>query len=465
MANGSPSVSAFRHTAAVLQTPEALERVAGECAADLAADGVIYAEVRFAPEAHTKGLMSLDDAIEAVLSGLTAPVGSILRIGLICTALRHEARSTAVAEAAVRWQTQGVVGFDLAGPEHGYPIDRHAPAVRHAKEHGLGITLHAGEGAGVESIEAAVDLGATRIGHGVRIIEDIDTALNPMRLGDVAALLLRSHVALEICPTSNVHTRVAASIAAHPAKTLLDAGLAVTINTDNRLISGVSATGELASLVEHQLWDWRDLESVTDNAIDASYQERKRPGANPIAHSALVPEVRQSSSRHNGRFRLTLTSPRLSKRWPESPFPDRDRAERTRRVGVWLLRSRGEEEDDHEYGDGGVCCHVHDHGIAEAPTDLAHDSQKEPVSEGQDHTCRPGWEPGHMERTEGDCLGQDCRNRGEECAGAFERDAPIGGLFGHRVHGHEDHHKEGNRPWGQVSARLDEVQRGFWSGG
>ena len=265
-------LSAFRHSTAVLQTPEALERVAEECAADLAADGVIYAEVRFAPETHTRGLMNLDDSIEAVLSGFRTNANSILTIGLICTALRHEARSAAVAEAAVRWQTDGVVAFDLAGPELGYAINHHAAAVHYAKKHGLGITLHAGEDAGVESIEAALDLGATRIGHGVRIIEDIEPASDSTRLGEVAARLLRSRVALEICPTSNVHIRVAASIAAHPAKTLLDAGLAVTINTDNRLMSGVSATSELASLVEHQSWGWRDLESVTDNAIDASYQ-------------------------------------------------------------------------------------------------------------------------------------------------------------------------------------------------
>ena len=266
-------LSTFRHTIAVLQTAEALERVAEECAADLAADGVVYAEVRFAPESHTKGLLNLDDAIEAVLSGFRIPPGSVLALGLICTALRHETSSAAVAEAAVRWQTHGVVGFDLAGPEHGHPLSQHASAVRHARDHGLGITLHAGEDAGVESIQAALDLGATRIGHGVRIIEDIDTAANPTRLGDVAARLLRSRVALEICPTSNVHTGIAASVTAHPAKKLLDAGLAITINTDNRLISGVSATGELASLVEHQSWDWHNLESVTDNAINASYQE------------------------------------------------------------------------------------------------------------------------------------------------------------------------------------------------
>ena len=266
-------LSTFRHTMAVLQTPESLERVAGECVADLAADGVIYAEVRFAPEAHTKDRMSLDEAIEAVLSGFRTPADSILTLGLICTALRHETSSLTVAEAAARWQSHGVVGFDLAGSERGYPISHHASAVRHAREHGLGITLHAGEDAGVESIEAALDLGATRIGHGVRIIEDIHTAPHPMRLGEVATRLLRSQVALEICPTSNVHTGVAASVAAHPAKTLLDAGFAVTINTDNRLISGVSATSELVSLVEHQSWDWRDLELVTDNAIDASYQD------------------------------------------------------------------------------------------------------------------------------------------------------------------------------------------------
>jgi adenosine deaminase len=266
-------LSTFRHTVAVLQTPAALERVAAECAADLADDGVIYAEVRFAPEAHLRGSMSLDDVIEAVLSGLSVAANRDLTLGLICTALRHETQSMAVAEAAVRWLARGVVGFDLAGPEHGHPANHHEPAVRYAKEHGLGITLHAGEGAGVESIDAALDLGAIRIGHGVRIIEDLDTDASPTGIGDVAARLLRSEVALEICPTSNVHTGVAASISAHPVTTLLDAGLAVTINTDNRMLSGVSTTSELTTLVEHQSWDWRHLEAVTNNAIDASFQD------------------------------------------------------------------------------------------------------------------------------------------------------------------------------------------------
>jgi adenosine deaminase len=291
-------LSTFRHTVAVLQTAAALERVADECATDLAEDGVIYAEVRFAPEAHTRGPLDLNDAIEAVLSGLRVSAHRTLTVGLICTALRHETRSRAVAEAAVRWRGNGVVGFDLAGPEDGYPVSQHAPAIRYAEERGLGITLHAGEGAGVNSIEAALDAGASRIGHGVRIIEDIDTTVEPARLGGVSARLLGSQVALEICPTSNVHTGVTASIAAHPIKTLLNAGFAVTVNTDNRLISGVSATSELAALVEHQGWDWGQLETVTNNAIDASFQDHAfksylgslvRPWYQNLASSAGLP--------------------------------------------------------------------------------------------------------------------------------------------------------------------------------
>lgn len=291
-------LSTFRHTVAVLQTPAALARVADECAADLAKDGVIYAEVRFAPEAHTRGSMNLDDAIEAALNGFRVTATRNLTVGLICTALRHESQSRTVAEAAVRWRADGVVGFDLAGPEYGYPVSEHAPAVRYANEHGLGITLHAGEGAGVQSIEAALNLGASRIGHGVRIIEDIDTTAERPRLGDVATRFLRSRVALEICPTSNVHTGIAASIIVHPVKTLLDAGLPVTINTDNRLISDVSATSELAALVEHQSWGWRQIESVTNNAIDASYQSETfkanlrsviRPWYQKLAKKEIVP--------------------------------------------------------------------------------------------------------------------------------------------------------------------------------
>lgn len=258
----------FRHSLAVMQTAHALERVARDCVEDLASDGIIYAEVRFAPEAHTAQGVTMDDAIEAVLAGLGHADDLGIEVGLICTALRDQPHSLTVAEAAGRWANRGAVGFDLAGPEIGFPPDLHSAAVRHARDAGLGITIHAGEAAGVETITAALDLGATRIGHGVRIIDDLDITSDPPRAGPVAERLISGGIVLEISPTSNVHTGFVDTFAEHPIETIRRAGVSVTVNTDNRLFSGLTLSSELENMTRFHGWG---LEQ-----IDASFEAARR---------------------------------------------------------------------------------------------------------------------------------------------------------------------------------------------
>jgi adenosine deaminase len=265
-------LAAFRYSMHVLQTENALTRVATECVADLAADGVVYAEVRFAPEIHTQRGLTIDKAISAVVDGLRDSIRQGIEVRLICTALRHKNESLKVAEAAVRYRDRWVVGLDLAGPEAGYPADDHTEAVTYAHRHGLGVTIHAGEAAGLPSITTALDIGAMRIGHGVRLVEDIQPLDGlPIRLGHVASRMAETGVTLEICPTSNIHTGAVESIGLHPVTTLLNAGLKVTVNTDNRRVSAVTTTSELSTLVTGQEWGWDEIETVTLNAIDAAF--------------------------------------------------------------------------------------------------------------------------------------------------------------------------------------------------
>ncbi len=269
----------FAHTVAVLQTAASLERVAAECAEDLADDGVVYAEVRFAPELHVQGGLSLDDVVAAVVRGFAlGSQGRGLRIGTLCTAMRTGARSLEIAELATRWRDRGVVGFDLAGAEKGYPATRHLEAFAHCRRAGVHITVHAGEAFGPPSIwEAIEQCGAERIGHGVRIRDDI----RPGRadgaggcahlLGRVAADVRDRCIPLEICPSSNVHTGVCATIAEHPVKLLADLGFRVTINTDNRLMSDCSMTSELLALRDAFTWGLDEFRQFTVDAMLSAF--------------------------------------------------------------------------------------------------------------------------------------------------------------------------------------------------
>jgi adenosine deaminase len=270
----------FAHTVAVMQTPEALHRVAAECAWDLAADGVVYAEVRFAPEQHLEGGLTLDQIVEAVLAGFAAgcasaaAAGRPIRVGTLLTAMRHAARSMEIAEVAVRYRDEGVVGFDIAGAEAGFPPTRHLDAFEYLQRENFHFTIHAGEAFGLPSIWQAIQwCGADRLGHGVRIVDDITVPAGDERpqLGRLAAYVRDKRIPLELCPSSNVQTGAAPSIVEHPIGLLRDLRFRVTVNTDNRLMSGTSMSREMGLLVEAFGYGWAELQWLTINAMKSAF--------------------------------------------------------------------------------------------------------------------------------------------------------------------------------------------------
>jgi len=269
----------FEHTVGVLQQRDAIIRVAAECAEDLAADGVAYAEVRYAPELSTSLGLTLDEVIDANLEGFrlgatrAAETGHPIVMKMLVTGMRQFARSVEVAKAAVRWRDAGTVGFDVAGPEKGFPPTRYLEAfdlVRHENFH---ITIHAGESFGLPSIwEALQFCGAERLGHGVRIIDDVTFGPDgePI-LGRLAAFVRDRRIPLEMCPTSNVHTGAAASIEEHPFDQLRRLRFRVTVNTDNRLMSNVTMSSELAALDAAFDLGLDEMEWLTLNAIKSAF--------------------------------------------------------------------------------------------------------------------------------------------------------------------------------------------------
>jgi adenosine deaminase len=265
----------FAHTVAVMQTEPALRRVAAECALDLAADGVVYAEVRFAPEQHLSGGLDLDEVVAAVLAGFAegsaaaARRGRPIRVGTLLTAMRHAARSMEIAELAVRFRDSGVVGFDIAGAEAGYPPTRHLDAFEYLQRENFHFTIHAGEAFGLPSIWQAIQwCGADRLGHGVRIVDDIS---GDGRLGRLAAYIRDKRIPLELCPSSNVQTGATVSIKEHPIGLLQRLRFRVTVNTDNRLMSATSMSNEMALLVEAFGCGWSELQWFTINAMKSSF--------------------------------------------------------------------------------------------------------------------------------------------------------------------------------------------------
>ena len=269
----------FAHTVAVMQTPEALTRVARECAEDLAADGVVYAEVRFAPELHLEGGLTLDDIVRAVLAGfregeqIAAGAGNTIRVGTLLTAMRTAARSREIAQLVVRFRDDGVAGFDIAGREAGYPPTRHLDAFEYLQRENAHFTIHAGEAFGLPSIwEALQWCGADRLGHGVRIVDDITTGLDGRQhLGRLAAYVRDRRVPLELCPTSNVMTGAAPSIAEHPIGLLAALKFRVTVNTDNRLMSDTSMSREMQHLAAAFGWGLPEFQWLTLNAIKSAF--------------------------------------------------------------------------------------------------------------------------------------------------------------------------------------------------
>ena len=266
-------LEAFVHTVAVMQTPEALERVAYEAGEDLAGDGVVYAELRFAPTLLTEGPMTRHDAIEAALAGFArAEREHDIVIRLIVDAMRNFDDSLASAQAAVDFADRGVVGFDLAGPEAGFPPDDHLVACRYVREANLSLTIHAGEADGPHSMWSAMQrCGAQRLGHGIAIVEDCtieDGAI--VGFGPVASVVRDHQIHLEVAPTSNLHTHNWLPDE-HPIGLMHRAGFNVGVNTDNRLMSRVDMSAEFDLLRTHHGFERPDLHAVTRRAMLAAF--------------------------------------------------------------------------------------------------------------------------------------------------------------------------------------------------
>ena len=274
----------FRHTIAVMQTAESLERVAFEFVEDMARDGVVYAEVRFAPHFHTAGGLGLDGVMRAVMRGLRHGEREFhVHTGLIVCAMRNQGPdlSFKLAELAVAWRDQGCVGFDLAGEEAGNPAKEHLRAFEHVKRANFSITIHAGESFGPESIWQALQYcGAHRIGHGTRLIEDIVVYEGKViRVGVLAQFVLDHRIPIEVCLSSNVHTGATPSMAQHPFRFYMDRGFRVTLNTDNRLMSRTTLTDEYMLAVEQFGCTLSDLEKISINGMKSAfvhYDERVR---------------------------------------------------------------------------------------------------------------------------------------------------------------------------------------------
>ena len=264
----------------MLQRPEALERVAAEAVADLADDGVVYAEVRFAPELHHTDGLPLDEVVAAVTAGLrrgereAAAGGSPVVVNTILCAMRTADRSDEIAALAVAWRDRDekVVGFDLAGAETGYPPSRHARALALAREAHLRITVHASEPPDLELIADALAHGAERIGHGVRLARDVGHDLDGQAvLGPLAQYVLDREIPLELAPTCNVQIGAVPSIGEHPVGEFLRLGFRATVNTDNRLMSDVAVSSELFAVADAFGFGWPELGRLATNAMSASF--------------------------------------------------------------------------------------------------------------------------------------------------------------------------------------------------
>lgn len=279
-------LATFAVTLSVMQTADNLERVAREFVDDLIADGVVYAEIRWAPELHLEQGLDMRGAIDAVQRGIDSAVEGGRALGrsaqvfqLLC-AMRQNDRADEVADLAIEYRGRGVVGFDIAGPEAGFPVSRLASAFAKLDAAWVPRTIHAGEADGLESIEGALlDGRALRLGHGVRITDDLSIeeseGASRITLGPLAEWVRDRRIALEICPTSNVHTnafdRFGSTIDDHPFEMLYQLGFAVTVNTDNRLMSGTSLSREIANLAETFGYDLDDVLQWQLNAVNAAF--------------------------------------------------------------------------------------------------------------------------------------------------------------------------------------------------
>lgn len=268
----------FSHTIAVMQSKEAIIRVSRECAIDLARDGVVYAEVRGAPELFTEQGLSLDQVVEATLEGYkqgmaeAAREGNKIRVESLLCGMRQNNRSQEAAAAVVKYRDKGVVGFDIAGPEDGFPPTNQLETFEYLRKENAHFTIHAGEAYGLPSIWEAIQIcGAERLGHGVRIIDDIDFSGDKPKLGPLASYVRDRRIPLELCPTSNLQTGAAKTYSEHPIGMLAKLRFRVTLNTDNRLMSRTSMSNEMSECVKSFGWKFADLQRVTVNALKSSF--------------------------------------------------------------------------------------------------------------------------------------------------------------------------------------------------
>jgi adenosine deaminase len=270
----------FKHTVACMQTIEDIIRVARESTLDLARDGVVYAEIRGAPELHTQKGLTIDQAIEATLDGFQLGMaeakaeGYTIRVEYMLCALRQNNFSQITADKCVKYRDRGVCGFDIAGPEHGFPPAHHLETFNKLRQENLHFTIHAGEAYGLPSIWQAIQVcGAERLGHGVRILDDIDFLTDPKspKLGRLASYVKDRRIPLEICPQSNLQTGAVKDMANHPIGVLAKLKFRVTVNTDNRLMSRTTMSREIHRVAQAFDWTFADVQRVTVNALKSAF--------------------------------------------------------------------------------------------------------------------------------------------------------------------------------------------------
>ena len=273
-------LATFEHTLAVMQTEANIERIAAEAAIDLATDGVVYAEVRFAPELHQQQGLALDAVVAAVTAGFrrgereSAELGHTIVVNAICCAMRTEQRSLEVVQLVerLRHDDDKVVAFDLAGAETGWPPSLHAEALAFARLHHVNVTIHASEPPDLELIDDALQHGAHRIGHGVRLRSDITTAADgSLELGPLARYVFDHQVQLEMAPTCHVHVGAVPDLPSHPIGPMLRHGFNVSVNTDNRLMSGVMPSSELLAVATTFDLDAAELEQLVINGVMSGF--------------------------------------------------------------------------------------------------------------------------------------------------------------------------------------------------
>jgi adenosine deaminase len=292
----------FSVTTSVMQTAESLERIARESVEDLAADNIVYAEIRFAPIQHCDRGLDLPGVVEAVLRGLeTAREATGVEFGLILCGMRHQDPQTSlrIAKLAVEYSTRGVVGFDIAGEENGYPPKKHLEAFDYIRSNNFNITIHAGEAFGIESIWQAIQIcGAHRIGHATRLIEDMEVhGTHIEHMGTLSSFIRDKRIPLEMCLSSNIQTGAAPSLDEHPFGIYFRNNFRVFLCTDNTLMSNTTMSKELELAVTHFNLTLRDLERVTINTMKSAflhYDERTR-----IIYDVLKPkfaEMRESTN-------------------------------------------------------------------------------------------------------------------------------------------------------------------------